>query len=200
MYSPESVDQPIKNFHWLGLTTGIFEAYDKKAIVPVLLDREGNVTEGPGFNVFSVRNARLATPDRGLFEGMTRRTVIELSSELGLPCEVRPVAAEELRNSDEIFIPSTAGGVMSVTDLDGRIYGNGKPGPITTALARPIGSAIARGGVQLPSTTAPNATKCVIPKDQPMSDRLRPQPASSTARSAKQAADQIGNKEVSEMR
>jgi branched-chain amino acid aminotransferase len=127
----ESVDQRIKNFHWLDLTMGIFEAYDKEAIVPVLLDREGNVTEGPGFNVFSVRNARLATPDRGLFEGMTRRTVIELSSELGLPCEVRPVAAEELRNSDEIFITSTAGGVMSVTDLDGWIYGNGKPGPIT---------------------------------------------------------------------
>jgi branched-chain amino acid aminotransferase len=97
----------------------------------VLLDREGNVTEGPGFNVFSVRNAKLATPDRGLFEGMTRRTVIELSCDLGLPCEVRPVAAEELRNSDEIFITSTAGGVMPVTELDGRIYGNGKPGPIT---------------------------------------------------------------------
>jgi branched-chain amino acid aminotransferase len=131
---PESVDQRIKSFHWLDLTMGIFEAYDKKAIVPVLLDGEGNVTEGPGFNVFSVRNAKLATPDRGLFEGMTRRTVIELSSELGLPCEVRPVAAEELRNSDEIFITSTAGGVMSVTDLDGWIYGKGKPGPITTRI------------------------------------------------------------------
>jgi branched-chain amino acid aminotransferase len=57
---------------------------------------------------------------------MTRRTVIELSTELGIACEVRPVSAEEPRNSDEIFITSTAGGVMPVTDLDGRIYGNGK--------------------------------------------------------------------------
>jgi branched-chain amino acid aminotransferase len=127
----ESVDQRIKNFHWLDLTMGIFEAYDKDAIIPMLLDRDGNVTEGPGFNVFSARDAKVATPDRGLFEGMTRRTVIELSSELGLPCEVRPATAEELRNSDEIFITSTAGGVMPVTNLDGRIYGNGKPGPIT---------------------------------------------------------------------
>ena len=90
-----------------------------------------NVTEGPGSNVFSVRNGKLATPDRDLFERMTRRTVIDLSTDLGLPCEVRPVAVEELRNSDEIFITSTAGGIMPVTDLDGRIYGNGKPGPIT---------------------------------------------------------------------
>jgi branched-chain amino acid aminotransferase len=130
----ESVDQRIKNFHWLDLTMGIFEAYDKDAIVPVLLDREGNVTEGPGFNVFSVRDTTLATPDRGLFEGMTRRTVIELSSELGLRCEARPLAVEELRNSDEIFITSTAGGVMPVTNLDGRIYGDGKPGPTTTRI------------------------------------------------------------------
>jgi branched-chain amino acid aminotransferase len=143
----ESVDQPIKNFHWLGFDDGDIRGLRQEGDRSGASRREGNVTEGPGFNVFSVRNAKLSTPDRGLFEGMTRRTVIELSSELGLPCEVRPVAAEELRNSDEIFIPSTAGGVMSVTDLDGRIYGNGKPGPITTALARPIGSAIARGGV-----------------------------------------------------
>jgi branched-chain amino acid aminotransferase len=127
----ESVDQRIKNFHWLDLTMGIFEAYDREALIPVLLDREGNVTEGPGFNVFSVKGEKLATPDRGLFEGMTRRTVIELSADLGLACEVRPISAEELGDSDEIFITSTAGGVMPVTDLDGRIYGNGKPGPIT---------------------------------------------------------------------
>jgi branched-chain amino acid aminotransferase len=127
----ESVDQRIKNFHWLDLTMGIFEAYDKDALVPVLLDREGNVTEGPGFNIFSVKDEKLATPHRGLFEGMTRRTVIELATRLGPACEVRPVSAEELRNSDEIFITSTAGGVMPVTDLDGRIYGNGKPGTIT---------------------------------------------------------------------
>lgn len=130
----ELVDQRIKNFHWLDLTMGIFEAYERDATVPVLLDREGAVTEGPGFNVFSVRDGALATPDKGLFEGMTRRTVIELARELDLPCAVRPVSADELRGSDEIFITSTAGGVMAVTQVDGRIYGNGGPGPITARL------------------------------------------------------------------
>ncbi|PSJ62650.1 aminotransferase class IV [Kumtagia ephedrae] len=128
---PEAIDPRIKNFHWLDLTMGILEAYDRDAIVALLNDGHGNVTEGAGFNVFAVKGSTIATPDRGVFEGMTRRTVIELAGEVELRCEVRPVAIEELHDADEIFITSTAGGIMPVTVLDGRIYGNGKPGPVT---------------------------------------------------------------------
>ena len=128
---PEALDPRIKNFHWLDLTMGILEAYDRDALVPVLTDGNGNVTEGPGFNVFAVMNGVLATPDRGVCEGRTRRTVIAIAAAEGIGCEVRPVSVEELREADEIFITSTAGGIMPVTVLDGRIYGNGRPGPMT---------------------------------------------------------------------
>jgi branched-chain amino acid aminotransferase len=131
---PEAVDPRIKNFHWLDLTGGIFEAYDRDAVVAVLIDRDGNITEGAGFNVFAVRDGVLATPDRGVFEGMTRRTVIEIAGEAGIACDIRPVSADELRGADEIFITSTAGGIMPVTELDGRIYGNGRPGSITNRI------------------------------------------------------------------
>ncbi len=131
---PEAVDPRFKNFHWLDLTMAVFEAYDKGAIVPVLPDRDGNVTEGPGFNIFSVRNGRIVTPDRGIFEGMTRRTVIELAPELQIACEVRPLKAAELHAADEIFITSTAGGIMPVTSLDGRQIGDGRPGRTTRAI------------------------------------------------------------------
>ena len=131
---PESLDPRLKNFHWLDLTMGIFEAYDKDAIVAVLNDGKGNVTEGAGFNVFAVKNNVITTPDRGVFEGMTRRTVMELASEAGVSCETRPLPIEELRDADEIFISSSAGGIMPVTVLDGRIYGNGKPGAITNRI------------------------------------------------------------------
>lgn len=130
----ESIDQRIKNFHWLDLTMGIFEAYDRDALVPVLMDRHGNVTEGPGFNVFAVAGGRLATPDHGLFEGMTRRTVLELAERKNIPCEVRAVSADELRAADEIFISSTAGGIMPVTEIDGRRVGDGRPGPVTRSM------------------------------------------------------------------
>lgn len=131
---PESIDPRLKNFHWLDLTMGIFEAYDKDAIVAVLTDGQGHVTEGAGFNVFAVKGNVITTPDRGVFEGMTRRSVIELAPEVGVNCELRPLAIEELRDADEIFITSSAGGIMPVTVLDGRIYGNGKPGPVTSRI------------------------------------------------------------------
>lgn len=131
---PEAVDTRVKNFHWLDLTMGIFEAYDNDATVPVLVDGKGHITEGPGFNIFIVRDGRLATPDHGVFEGMTRRTVIEFAEELGIPCVLRPVQVTELQEADEVFLTSTAGGVMPVTVIDGRIYGNGKPGALTQQL------------------------------------------------------------------
>lgn len=128
---PEAVDPRVKNFHWLDLTMGIFEAYDRDAVVAVLVDGAGNITEGAGFNVFAVHDGVLSTPDRGVFEGMTRRTVIEMAKEMGVACEVRAVTVAELYDADEVFITSTAGGIMPVTAVDDRLYGNGKPGPLT---------------------------------------------------------------------
>ena len=129
-----SVNPRAKNFHWADMTQALFEAQDKGADNPILLDADGNVTEGPGFNVFTVTNGRVVTPDRGVLEGITRLAVIQLCEKLDIPCDIRPVPADELRNADEIFISSTAGGVMGVTRLDQRILGNDRPGPLTAHL------------------------------------------------------------------
>lgn len=132
---PEACVNPrAKNFHWADMTRASFEAEDKGADKPILLDLDGFVTEGPGFNVFCVTDGKVATPDRNVLEGITRMSVIDLCGELGLPCEVRRVPERELREADEIVISSTAGGVMSVTRLDGRILGNDRPGPIGARL------------------------------------------------------------------
>jgi len=132
---PEAcVDPRAKNFHWADMTKSMFEAHDKGADNPVLLDLDGNVTEGPGYNIFAVTGGVVATPERGVLEGITRLAVIQLCEKLGLPCEIRTVPAAELREADEIFITSTAGGVMGVTRLDGRTLGNDRPGPLTEQL------------------------------------------------------------------
>ena len=132
---PEACVNPrAKNFHWADMTQGIFEAQDKGADNPILLDLDGNVTEGPGFNVFAVTGGVAATPQRGVLEGITRMSVIELCGKLGLLCEVRAVPVAELRAADEVFISSTAGGVIGVTRLDGRILSNDRPGPVTNRL------------------------------------------------------------------
>jgi branched-chain amino acid aminotransferase len=129
-----SVDPTAKNFHWADLTRGQFEALDRGADFALLLDSEGNVTEGPGFNVFFVIDDVVLTPDAGVLEGITRKSVIEICNDLGIPAKVGKVSAHEAREVDEIFLATTAGGVMPASRIDGRIMGNDRPGPISTKI------------------------------------------------------------------
>lgn len=131
---PGSVDPTVKNFHWGDLVRGMFEAYDRGAALPVLPDGDGLVTEGPGFNVFALVDGRLRTPARGVLEGITRRTVLEIAAHLGHPPEVGDLPVGDLYRADELFLTSTAGGVMPVATLDGRPVGTGAPGPLTTRI------------------------------------------------------------------
>ena len=129
-----SVDARAKNFHWADLTRGLFEAHDRGADNCILLDVEGFVTEGPGFNVFALSGGIVVTPDRGVLEGITRMSVFELCAERGIPCVARPLPVAELRDADEIFLSTTAGGILPVSRLDGRILGNDRPGAVTSDL------------------------------------------------------------------
>jgi branched-chain amino acid aminotransferase len=130
----DSVDPTAKNFHWADLTRGQFEALDRGADFALLLDSDGNVTEGPGFNVFMVTDGVVVTPDAGVLEGITRKSVIEICADLGIPARVGKVSANEAREADEIFLATTAGGVMPASRIDGRIMGNDRPGPISTKI------------------------------------------------------------------
>jgi branched-chain amino acid aminotransferase len=132
--SPGSVDPTAKNYHWLDLTMGLYEAYERGGETAILVDWEGNVVEGPGFNVFVVEKGVVSTPDSGVLEGITRGTVMELASDLGIPLERRSVPADEMRRAGEVFVTSTAGGIMPVTKVDGEAVGDGKPGPVTSRL------------------------------------------------------------------
>ena len=131
---PSSVDPTVKNYNWLDLQAGLFDAYDRGGETAILVDGDDNVVEGPGFNVFAVREGAISTPDRGVLEGVTRRTVIELAAEHSIPLEARSVPAEELRRAAEVFVSSTAGGIIPVTTLDGEVVGRGNPGPLTLRL------------------------------------------------------------------
>jgi branched-chain amino acid aminotransferase len=130
----ESIDPTVKNFHWGDLTRALFEAHDADADGAVLVDRGGFVTEGPGYNIFSVTAGEVATPDRGALEGVTRKSVIELCAELDIRCSVRPVLVQELLQADEIFVTTTAGGPMPVSRINGRMMGNDRPGPLSSRL------------------------------------------------------------------
>ncbi|WP_175926040.1 aminotransferase class IV [Burkholderia cepacia] len=131
---PESVDPQIKNYHWLDLVAGLLKGYDAGAESVVLKCTDGSIAEGPGFNVFIVRNGRLRTPERGVLHGITRQTVFELAASMGIDAQAGRVDDAQLREADEVFITSTAGGIMPVTRLNGAPIGDGRPGPMTRRL------------------------------------------------------------------
>ncbi len=129
-----SVDPTVKNYQWSDLTTGLMEAHDHGFDTTVLCDADGFVTEGPGFNIFIVRDGKVLTPDRGSLHGITRRSVLELCTELGIEAAAAPIPRVALEEADEVFAATTAGGVMPVSRVGGRILGNDRPGPMSVAL------------------------------------------------------------------
>jgi branched-chain amino acid aminotransferase len=130
----ESVNPTIKNHHWGDLTRADLEAHKKGARTAFLLDIEGNLSEGPGFNVFVIKDGKLLTPDSNVLLGITRLTVFDLAKEMKIEAKACKVQLETLRVADEIFMCTTAGGIMPVKSLDGVPISGGKPGPITTKL------------------------------------------------------------------
>lgn len=99
----------------------------------ILLNQNGHVCEGPGENVFIVRDGKLITPPTSddILEGITRAIVIELAKEeLGLEVIERSISRTELYRADEVFFSGTAMEVSPVVSVDRRPVADGKPGPI----------------------------------------------------------------------
>jgi branched-chain amino acid aminotransferase len=136
--APASIDPRVKNYHWLDMVMALFQAYDAGAETALLVDANGNVAEGPGFNVFAVvEGGALVTPDAGVLEGISRRTVLELARAAGLAVEVRPLPVAELRRASEVFLSSTGGGVIPIARVDGEPVGGraaGQFGPVSERL------------------------------------------------------------------
>jgi len=134
---PASLDPRIKNYHWLDMVQALFQAYERGGETALLVDASGHVAEGPGFNVFAVTGGALVTPETGVLEGISRRTVIEMARAAALPVRVEPLPVADLRAADEVFLSSTGGGVIAVSHLDGVPVGgrnSGDFGPITRQL------------------------------------------------------------------
>jgi len=99
----------------------------------ILLDRNGNVSEAPGENIFVVRNGQLITPplSSSALEGITRDAIIKVGRDLDVEVLEREVTRSELTTSDEIFLTGTAAEITPIISIDGKKIGNGKSGSIT---------------------------------------------------------------------
>lgn len=132
--SPGSMDPTVKNLQWGDLTRAMFEAEDRGADYPFLTDGDGNITEGSGFNIVLIKDGVLYTPDRGVLKGVTRRSVADVAKANGIEVRIEFVPVELAYHCDEMFMCTTAGGVMPITSIDGQPVNGGKIGPITTKI------------------------------------------------------------------
>ena len=150
--SPEALEQGIKvrtssytrhhvnitmckakaNGHYINSMLALNEALTGGADEALLLDPEGYVAEGSGENFFLVRDGVIYTPElASCLDGITRATVFSIAAELGYEVKEKRITRDEVYIADEAFFTGTAAEVLPIRELDGRLIGEGKRGPIT---------------------------------------------------------------------
>ncbi|MGH1470511.1 MAG: branched-chain amino acid transaminase [Cellvibrionaceae bacterium] len=123
------------NGHYINSMLALREALESGCEEALLLDNEGYVAEGSGENIFIVREGILYTPElTSCLDGITRGTVFQLAEDCGLTIKEKRITRDEVYIADEAFFTGTAAEVLPIRELDGRLIGSGKRGPITEKL------------------------------------------------------------------
>lgn len=134
----EAVNPRVKSLNYLNNVLAKIEAINAGVMECIMLNPQGYVAEASGDNVFVVRGKTLITPPSwcGALEGITRGVVMRLAPDLGCTVKEDVLSRYDLYTADEVFLTGTAAEIIGVVNIDKRIIGNGKPGPITRDLAR----------------------------------------------------------------
>jgi branched-chain amino acid aminotransferase len=118
--APRSLGAHVKSLNYLDSILAHQQARAGGANDAIMLDPFGAVAECTSANLFAVIDGVLVTPTtRAALPGITRKTVLELAAELGVPCEVREVWPAELHSADAAFVTGSGAGVVPVADVDG---------------------------------------------------------------------------------
>ncbi len=132
----DATTHEIKSLNYLNSILAKIEANMAGVDEAICLDKSGFVCEGVAENIFMVKNGQIVTPPicTGALPGITRGVAVELAKKLGYPAVERNITPNELFNADEVFFTGTAAEIIPVREINKRVIGNGKPGPITRRL------------------------------------------------------------------
>ena len=135
-YTTDTVEPKVKHHSRLNMVLATLEAHDvDPEALPILLDQDGNVTEGTGNNVFLVKDGVLKTPgDQYILQGVSRGVIMEIAQQLGIAVSVEDLQPYDLYTADEVFFTRTSPRIVPVSRVDGRDIGDQIPGPITQQL------------------------------------------------------------------
>ena len=131
--SVDAATHELKSLNYLNSILGKIEANNSGVDEAICLDKAGFVCEGVGENIFIVRDGKLLTPplSSGALDGITRTFVIKLAKKMGIEVIERNITPNELFTADEAFFTGTAAEVAPIHDVNGRVIGPGKQGPLT---------------------------------------------------------------------
>lgn len=133
---PVALDAGIKSLNYLNNIFAKIETTEAGVPEGIMLSTDGYVSECTGDNIFLVADGRLITPPLhvGNLAGITREAVIELAREQGIETSEELFRTKEVYSADECFLTGTAAEVVPAVVVDGRLIGDGKPGPVTKTL------------------------------------------------------------------
>ncbi|WP_298862093.1 branched-chain-amino-acid transaminase [uncultured Gimesia sp.] len=133
---PAALSARVKSLNYLNNILAKIEGTDAGCIEALMLNHKGEVAECTGDNIFIIKQGIVKTPpvDAGILEGITRNTVIKLAEQSGITVEQLPFTRHDIFVADECFLTGSAAEVIPVVELDGRMIGDGKPGPVTRDL------------------------------------------------------------------
>lgn len=131
--APAALSPQIKSLNYLNNVMAKVEAIQGGGEEGLMLNEQGYVAECTGDNVFIVKNGTITTPPiaAGGLNGITRHVVFEICAELEIPLVEQNFGRYEIFTADECFLTGTAAEVIAAVKLDGRVIGDGTPGPIT---------------------------------------------------------------------
>src|SRR4051812_22255542 len=134
--SPSSLNPAVKSLNYLNNVMARIEANLAGADEALMLNEAGNVSECTADNVFVIKHGQIFTPPiaAGALRGITRSVVFDIAAELGLAIREADITRHDVFIADECFLTGTAAELIPVVKVDGRIVGEGKPGPITTKM------------------------------------------------------------------
>lgn len=130
--------------HYTNSVRAVQEAIRRGYDEALLLNTKGDVAEGSGENLFVVKNGAIVTNDveASILMGVTRDSVLQIARDLGLQVTIRPITLTDVHMADELFFSGTAVEVTPIKEVDGRTYGDGKPGPITQRIQKTFFDAV----------------------------------------------------------
>ena len=135
--APEMASPRAKSHNYLNFVLGDLEvAAQNSDALSVLLDRDGNLAEGKGSNIFLVTDGMLKTPRaRFVLPGVSREVTMELAAKMGLAVEETDIDLFDAYNADEAFITSTSFCICPIQSINGRQFAADTiPGPVTKQL------------------------------------------------------------------